>query len=132
MSLFSKQLRKASGRIFNRIRKSSGGDGDHSHNNNYNSNKVVSFIRVLVTKDEDVPEAAAAWAANEEEILSEQGPHSIRKNLAVFLLKKCREFVSGFLTQSNEIKKESQSIVEARASSKCFPIESYPRSAASS
>ena len=79
MPSFSKRLRKAPGRIFNRIRNSSGGSSD-SHNNNYNSNKVVSFIRMLVTKDEDVPEAAAAWTASEEEILSEQGPDSTEKS----------------------------------------------------
>ena len=81
MPSFSKRLRKAPGRIFNRIRNRSGGvGGDDGLNNNYNSNKVVSFIRMLVTKDEDVPEAAAAWTASEEEILSEQGPDSTEKS----------------------------------------------------
>ena len=93
MSSFSRRLRKAPGRIFNRIRnRSGGGGGDDGLNNNYNSNKVVSFIRMLVTKDKDVPEAAAAWAANEEEILSEQGPDSMRKNVRSLTLKNVVSF----------------------------------------
>ena len=68
MPSFSKRLRKMPSRIFNRLRNRSGGGGGGS-----DSRKVVSLIRMLVTKDKNVPEAATAWVASEEEILSEQG-----------------------------------------------------------
>ena len=86
MPSFSKRLRKGPGRVFNRMRNSSGGgDGSDSHNNNYSSNKVVSFLRMLVTRDKDVPDVATAWVASEEEILSEQGTDSAGENSAVVL-----------------------------------------------
>ena len=67
-------------RIFNRLRNRSGGGSD--------SRKVVSLIRMLVTKDKNVPEAATAWVASEEEILSEQGGNSIDKKFAEVLARK--------------------------------------------
>ena len=72
MPSLTKQLRKAPSRLFNRIRnRSSGSDGP----------KVVSLIKMLVTRSDSggapEAEAAAAWVAGEEEILSEQGGNSI-------------------------------------------------------
>ena len=71
MTSISKRLRcLVPGRIFNRRRNNRSGSASGD------SHKVVSFMKMLVTRAKDVPEAAAAWVASEEEILSEQGPNS--------------------------------------------------------
>ena len=62
-------------RIFNRCRNRRADGSKDKH-------KVATFIRMLVTRGKNVPKAAEAWVANEEEILSEQGSISIEKFLA--------------------------------------------------